>query len=206
MRQLVWDSVVCKIPIMSGDITCTDSYRKPIRTDVDFRNVQWLRWLSLSLKFEICSFGSNSQYFSIGSDSGLAPSRRQAIILTNADTVHRRIYAALAGDELMNVLSVHRKLCKMRWFIKVFVSRLFPHCILLHHITLNAGIILRQNTVYNLASLSPLFAYRPRRWSTNYQLIYLSNSLTLVSTPQLMECWSARFHRRHLNIQTNIWR
>ena len=32
---------------------------------------------------EICSQGSNSQYFSIGSDNGLAPTRQQAIIWTN---------------------------------------------------------------------------------------------------------------------------
>ena len=39
---------------------------------------------------------------SIGSDNGLAPTRRQAIIWTNVDPVHRRIYAALGGDELMH--------------------------------------------------------------------------------------------------------
>ena len=33
--------------------------------------------------------------FSIGSDDGLAPIRRQALIWTNADPVHWRIYAAL---------------------------------------------------------------------------------------------------------------
>ena len=32
---------------------------------------------------EVCSQGSNQQYASIGSDNGLAPSRRQAIIWTN---------------------------------------------------------------------------------------------------------------------------
>ena len=46
------------------------------------------------------SLGSNWQYDSIGSDNGLAPSRRQAIILTNADPIHWRIYVALGGDEL----------------------------------------------------------------------------------------------------------
>ena len=44
--------------------------------------------------------GSNWQYSSIGSDNGSAPTRRQAIIWTNADPVHRRIYAALGGDGL----------------------------------------------------------------------------------------------------------
>ena len=37
---------------------------------------------------------------SIGLGSGLAPSRWQAIIWTNADPVHWGIYAALGGDEL----------------------------------------------------------------------------------------------------------
>ena len=33
--------------------------------------------------FEICSQGSNKQYYIIGSDNGLASVRQQAIILTN---------------------------------------------------------------------------------------------------------------------------
>ena len=38
------------------------------------------------------------------SDNGLAPSRRQAIIIwTNADPVHWRIYVALEGDELTKI-------------------------------------------------------------------------------------------------------
>ena len=32
--------------------------------------------------------------------NGFAPIRRQAMILTNADPIHWRIYAALGGDEL----------------------------------------------------------------------------------------------------------
>ena len=39
----------------------------------------------------------------MGSDNGLAPNRRQAIVLTNADLIHRRIYAALWGTELKYV-------------------------------------------------------------------------------------------------------
>ena len=37
---------------------------------------------------EVCSWGSNWQYSSIGSDNGLAPIRRQAIIWTNAEQIH----------------------------------------------------------------------------------------------------------------------
>ena len=36
----------------------------------------------------------------IGLDNGLAPNGRQAIIWTNADPIHWRIYVALGGDEL----------------------------------------------------------------------------------------------------------
>ena len=58
-------------------------------------------WISNKNFMEIFSLGSNWQYVSIGSDNGLAPSRRQAIIWTNVDPVYRRIYAALGGGELM---------------------------------------------------------------------------------------------------------
>ena len=49
---------------------------------------------------EVCSQRSNWQYPIIGLDNGLAPNRRQAIICTNTDPIHWRIYAALGGDEL----------------------------------------------------------------------------------------------------------
>ena len=39
---------------------------------------------------------------SIGLDNGLAPNRWQAIIWTNADPIHWRIYVALEGDGLMH--------------------------------------------------------------------------------------------------------
>ena len=41
---------------------------------------------------------------SIVSDNGLVPNRRQAIIWTNADPVHWRIYVALGGDKLRSLL------------------------------------------------------------------------------------------------------
>ena len=49
---------------------------------------------------EICTLGSNWQYDSIGSDNGLAPNRRQAIISTNADLIHWRKHAAVGEVEL----------------------------------------------------------------------------------------------------------
>ena len=41
---------------------------------------------------EVCAWGSNQKYPSIGSDNGLAPVRRQAIIWINEDLLHWRIY------------------------------------------------------------------------------------------------------------------
>ena len=57
----------------------------------------------ISIRFlEVCSQGPRWQYFNIGSDNGLVPNRRQAIILTNADRIHWRIYAALRVFEINN--------------------------------------------------------------------------------------------------------
>ena len=42
-----------------------------------------------------------------GFDNGLAPTRRQAIIWTNAYPGHWRIYAALGGDELTLLRNQH---------------------------------------------------------------------------------------------------
>ena len=44
----------------------------------------------------VCSEGSNWQEPSISEDNGLAPNRQQAIIGTNADPIHWRIYAKQA--------------------------------------------------------------------------------------------------------------
>ena len=56
--------------------------------------------IQISLKFVRRSPIDNMPAL-VQSDNGLAPSRRQAIIWTNADPVHWRIYAALGGDELI---------------------------------------------------------------------------------------------------------
>ena len=63
----------------------------------------------MSLKFVPKEF--NWQLPSIGLDNGLAPNRRQAIILTNADLIHRRIYGALGGDELSHKNNVNHLMC-----------------------------------------------------------------------------------------------
>ena len=51
---------------------------------------------------EICFQEAPWQQVSTGSGNGLAPNRRQAIIWTNDDTVHWRIYAALREEDLIN--------------------------------------------------------------------------------------------------------
>ena len=51
----------------------------------------------------MCSVVYNLQYVIIGSDKGLAPKRRQAIIWTNDCPVYWRIYASLGLNELTRV-------------------------------------------------------------------------------------------------------
>ena len=51
-----------------------------------------------SLRFNYTAIGSDNGF---GLDNGLVPTRRQAIIWTNADLIHWRIYAAQQGDELI---------------------------------------------------------------------------------------------------------
>ena len=62
--------------------------------------------IRISLKF----VPRNCQYVSNGSDYGLAPSRRQAIIWTNAYPIQQRIYAALGGDGLSGLEWKHEVL------------------------------------------------------------------------------------------------
>ena len=55
----------------------------------------WIQILFFALTFtDVPSWGYDKRNQSIGSDNGLAPFRRQAIIWTNADPVHWRIYVA----------------------------------------------------------------------------------------------------------------
>ena len=58
------------------------------------KNVFWIKYT------DICPQEFNWQSFTIGTDNGLMPNRQQAIIWTNADPIHWRIYATLEGDEL----------------------------------------------------------------------------------------------------------
>ena len=52
----------------------------------------------------LMSWGCNWQYDSIGSDNGLSPVRRQAIIWTNDALGYWRIYASLNLNELKSFL------------------------------------------------------------------------------------------------------
>ena len=56
--------------------------------------------ISIKISLKSVSQGSTLQYSSIGSDNGLAPSRRQAIIWINGSIVYWRIYASLGLNEL----------------------------------------------------------------------------------------------------------
>ena len=59
--------------------------------------------IKISLKF-VPNVPINN-LLSVGSDNGLAPNRRQAIIWTNAYPIHWRRYAALEGGELKSTLT-----------------------------------------------------------------------------------------------------
>ena len=52
----------------------------------------------------MCSLWSNWQYGSIGSDNGLAPARREAIIWSNVGMLYWRIYASLGLNELKHAV------------------------------------------------------------------------------------------------------
>ena len=51
------------------------------------------------IKISLMKFVANWQYHKTGLDNGLEPNRQRAIICTNADPNHWRIYAALGGGE-----------------------------------------------------------------------------------------------------------
>ena len=51
----------------------------------------------------MCSQYFNKQQISIGSDNGLVPNRRQAIIWTNDCLVYWRIYASLGLNDICSI-------------------------------------------------------------------------------------------------------
>ena len=65
----------------------------------------WIKMYEFQEKFtKVCSYRSNWQYSSIGSDNGLVPNRWQAIFWTNGGLVYWCIYASLGLNELINML------------------------------------------------------------------------------------------------------
>ena len=74
-------------------------------------------------EWKVYSYESNWQWSSIGLDNGLAPNRRQAIIRTNADPIHWRIYVALGGrgwwfkrgPHFANIYVMTSSLCGQIW-------------------------------------------------------------------------------------------
>ena len=59
-------------------------------------------WIAIKISQNFVPKGRIDNNQGIGLDNVLAPNRRQAIIWTNADLIHWRIYAALGGDELFS--------------------------------------------------------------------------------------------------------
>ena len=62
---------------------------------------QFHEWKLLNFKWnfiEICSLGSNWQQTTIGTENGLSPNRRQAIIWSNYGLVYWRCYPTLGCD------------------------------------------------------------------------------------------------------------
>ena len=71
---------------------------------------------------------SNEQYPSIGSDNGLAPTRRQAIMWANDDMVYWRIYASLGLNELtINVMFADFLSLQGARTLATMESTSFPH-------------------------------------------------------------------------------
>ena len=65
--------------------------------------IHFLEWKLLNFRWhfiEICSLGFNWQYIFIGSHTGLAPNRRQAIIWTNVSLVYWHMYATVSLNGL----------------------------------------------------------------------------------------------------------
>ena len=77
-----------------GDKPLSEPMMVSLLTHICVTRPQWVK----SLRFSYTAIGSDDGF---GLDNGLAPTRRQAIIWTNADSIHWRIYVALGGNELI---------------------------------------------------------------------------------------------------------
>ena len=90
---------------------------------------------------EVCSYGFNWQWSSTGLDNGLAPNRRQAIIWTNTESIHWRIYAAHKG-RWVTATSVQ---LSRHGSTKAWTSNYIPykHKLLIHALTITNALLHR---------------------------------------------------------------
>ena len=88
-------------------------------------NEKFRIFIKISLKFV-----SKCPTDKIGLDNGLAPNRRQAIIWTNADIIHWRIYTALGGDELNQIGPPISHKEMSRWLQTVAINVCIFPCLL----------------------------------------------------------------------------
>ena len=66
----------------------------------------WVSWMKIIIFHRFFPQGSINDNPAFGSDNGLAPNRRQAIICTNDALVYWRTYASLGIHELVALLSM----------------------------------------------------------------------------------------------------
>ena len=91
-----WVNVACKISAsICKLISPWTKWPKLRRRHFQMHFHEWKVLYFDSNFTEVCSWKSNWQNVGIGSGSCMAPNRRQAITLTNADPVRWRIYAVL---------------------------------------------------------------------------------------------------------------
>ena len=102
---LNWDwhdnNMIATVPVKQPKLISPWTKWPPFRRwHFQMHILEW-KYIDFDWNFsEFYSQCSNEQYSNICSDNGLAPTRRQAIIWTNADPVYQCIYLALGRDEL----------------------------------------------------------------------------------------------------------
>ena len=138
----------------------------------------FLEWTCLHFDWnftEVCSQGSIEQYASIGSDNGLAPNRRQAIIWTNDGLIWWRIYASLGLNELV-LISITTSVADVQiqiqnhfvgiWNIKLTNNKLHfdTWCWIIFHTAFNSTII---DVSYSKRTVKPDRSFDPQNCYIN---------------------------------------
>ena len=109
--------------------------------------------IRISLKFIPKSPIDNKPAFT-GSGNGLAPNKRQAITWTNADPIHRRMYAALGGNELKSLAPL--------WYGSNFKSVIFEYTLRIKFTSIQCEISIRwrpQNAFEDKSTLVRVMAF-----------------------------------------------